>query len=66
MALKEKKAEMTVKEIEGECAIMYTRKYLAQTNFSKPNNGTMTAGLIDEGGKEGFVATKYGYIKTGR
>jgi predicted RNase H-like HicB family nuclease len=61
-ALKEKKAEMTVKEIESECAILYARKNLAQTNFSKSKDETMTAGLIDNSGKEGFVETKYGYI----
>lgn len=64
--LKEKKAELTVEQIESECAIMYARKNLAQTNFSKTNDGVMTAGLVDTGDKEGFVATKYGYIKTGR
>ena len=64
MELKEKKAEMTVKEIEGECAILYARKSLAQTNFSKSNE-VMTAGLIDNSGKDGFVETKYGYIKIG-
>lgn len=62
MALKERKSEMTVKEIEGECAIMYARKTLAQANFNTSNNGVMTAGLIDNGGKDGFVETKYGYI----
>ena len=61
-ALKEKKSEMTVREIESECAIMYARKNLAQSNFSKSNEGVMTAGLIDNGGKDGFVETKYGYI----
>ena len=61
--LKEKKSEKTVKEIESECAIMYARKTLdAQTNFSKSNDGVMTAGLIDNSGKDGFVETKYGYI----
>jgi hypothetical protein len=62
VALKEKKSEMTVKEIESECAIMYARKNLAQTNFSKSNDGIMTAGIINDSGKEGFVETKYGYI----
>ena len=66
VALKEKKAEMTVKEIESECAILYARKNLAQTNFSKSDNGEMTAGLIDDGGTDGFVMTKYGCIKTSR
>ncbi len=64
-ALKEKKAEMSVKDIESECAILYARKNLA-TNFGKVDNGVMTAGLVDNGEKEGFISTKYGYIKVGR
>ena len=64
--LKEKKSEMTVKEIEGECAILYARKNLAQTNFSRSSESTMTAGLVDTGDKDGFVETKYGYIKVRR
>ena len=65
-ALKERKAEMTVKDIESECAILYTRKYLEQTNFSKSKDGAMTAGLIGDSGKDGFVETKYGYIPVRR
>lgn len=65
-ALKEKKAEMTVKEIESECAILYVRKNLAQTNFNKSNDGVMTAGLIDNTEKDGFAITKYGYIRIDR
>ena len=65
-ALKEKKADMTIKEIESECAILYARKNLAQTNFSKSKDETMTAGLIDDSGKEGFIETKYGYIPVRR
>ncbi len=61
-ALKEKKAEMTVKEIESECAVLYARKNLAQTNFTKSNDDIMTAGLIDDNSKNGFIETKYGYI----
>ena len=65
-ALKEKKAEMTVKEIESECAILYARKNLA-TNFSKPkDDGMMVAGLVDTSEKDGFVSTKYGYIPVRR
>lgn len=66
MALKEKKNEMDIKEIESECAILYARKSLAQTSFSKVNDSTMTAGLIDGAEKDGFVVTKYGCIKTVR
>ena len=61
-ALKEKKADMTVKEIESECAILYARKNLAQANFSKTDNSVLTAGLVDNNEKDGFVSTKYGYI----
>ena len=66
VALKEKKADMTVKEIEVECSILYTRKNLANANFSKSNDAVMTAGLIDIGGKDGYVDTKYGLIPVGR
>lgn len=62
VALKEKKAEMSVKEIESELAIMYARKSLAK-NFSKSDCGAMKAGLIDEDKKDGLVATKYGYVR---
>lgn len=62
-ALKEKKSEMTVKEIESECAIMYARKNLA-TNFSKSDSGIMTAGLIDNDNfDDGYIDTKYGRIR---
>lgn len=63
-ALKEKKSEMTVKEIESECAIMYARKNLANANFSKSSDGVMTAGLIgNDEVKDGFVSTKYGFVR---
>lgn len=65
-ALKERKAELSVKEIESECAILYARKNLANANFSKSDSGDMKAGLIDDGAKEGFVVTKYGCIKVNR
>ena len=63
-ALKEKKSDMTVKEIESECAIMYARKALANANFSKSDNGIMTAGLIDNGNaNDGYIETKYGRMR---
>lgn len=61
-ALKEKKAELTVKEIESECAILFARKNLANTNFNKSDNGIMTAGIIHDNSNDGFVETKYGCI----
>ena len=61
--LKSKKADMTVKEIEGECAVLYARKNLANTNFTKSNTGGMTAGIINnDNDTDGYVMTKYGNI----
>ena len=66
-ALKERKLELTVKEIESECAIMYARKNLAQTNFSKSSDSIMAAGLIQNNEKEGFFySERYGYVPTKR
>lgn len=67
VALKEKKSEMSVKEVESELAIMFARKSLANANFSKSDNGAMTAGIIDNEAKDGFVATaRYGCVRTNR
>ena len=64
-ALKDKKSEMSLKDIEGECAILYARKTIAQTNFTKTPH--MTAGIMDSGDEgEGYVATKYGNIPVKR
>lgn len=61
--LKEKKAEKSIKEIESELAIMFARKSLANPNFSKSNDGAMVAGIVVDDEKEGYVSTKYGYIR---
>ena len=63
--LKEKKSEKSIKEIESELAIMYARKSLAGANFSKSNDGVMTAGIVDgNDDKDGFVVhPKYGLIR---
>lgn len=65
-SLKDKKSEMTLKEIEGECAILYARKNLAQSNFSKSKG--LTAGIIDDNddNDEGYVVTRYGNIPVKR
>lgn len=61
--LKTKKDEMSLKEIEGECAILYAKKSLEQNNFSKTNaNKEMTAGIMDYNNNEGYANTKYGFI----
>ena len=64
--LKENKVNMSVEEIESKLAIMYAKKSLAKADFSKSDSGTMTAGIVDNGEKDGYVFTKYGYIKVGK
>lgn len=67
VALKEKKSEMTVKEIESECAIMFARMNLANGNFSKSSDGVMTAGLTGTIEKDGFYeSSRYGIIPVKR
>lgn len=65
-ALKEKKDELTVEEIENKCAVMFYKKQ-AQTNFSKNDNGATTTRVItdDNDDKNGsYVSTsRYGNIK---
>lgn len=66
-ALKEKKSEMTVKEIESECAIMYARKNLAQFSTSRSNEDILTAGLVGSTEKDGYYeSARYGYIPVKR
>lgn len=60
--LKENKNNMSVKDIESECSILFARKNLT-TNFTKNNDSGLTTGLMDDGDNDdGFVVTKYGTI----
>ena len=64
-ALKEKKDELTVEEIENKCAVMYFKKQ-AQSDFSNNNNGaTTTRVIVDDNNSDGsYVSTtRYGNIK---
>lgn len=68
VALKEKRDDFTLEEIQGKCAFMFTEKNL-KTNFSKKqkNENQMTADILDILTEEdGIVQTKYGAIKTKR
>jgi len=65
-ALKEKKDEMSVEEIESKCSILYARKNLAQ-NFTKVD-GNLASGIVDtnDDDNDGYVVTKYGNIPVER
>lgn len=65
-AIKEKKDEVSVDEIEKECAVLYVKAVrAAKTNFSKSSNSP-AVGIIDENDDDvdGYVnISRYGYIK---
>lgn len=65
-AIKDKKDELSVDEIEKECAVLYVKNLrTAKTNFSK-NPSSPAVGIINDGDDDtpdGYVKTKYGDIK---
>lgn len=65
-AIKEKREELSVDEIEKECAVLYVKTTrAAKTNFSKNSNAAVI-GVMNDGDDDvidGYVSTKYGYIK---
>jgi hypothetical protein len=62
IALKEKKDELSVQEIENECSVLYARTSLA--SFSKNTQKDNSLGIIDDtqGSEPNYVRTKYGDI----
>ena len=65
-AIKDKRDELSVDEIEKECAVLYVKNVrAAKTNFSK-NPSSPAVGIINDGDDDtpdGYVKTKYGDIK---
>lgn len=65
-AIKEKREELSVDEIEKECAVLYVKTTrAAKINFSKNSNAAVI-GIMNDGDDDvidGYVSTKYGYIK---
>lgn len=64
----EKKDELSVDEIEKECAVLYV-KVNRKNNFSKQNSSTATAGVLDDGDDNDsncWMSEKYGAIHINR
>lgn len=65
-AIKENRDELSVDEIEKECAVLYVKTTrAAKINFSKNSNAAVI-GVMNDGDDDvidGYVSTKYGYIK---
>lgn len=68
VALKEKKEEMSLDEIESKCAIIYAKATLPKSNFSKNTNNSITVGIINDSDNEDsdYIDTKYGRIRKSR
>lgn len=66
VALKERKGELSVDDIEKECAVLYVKVNRTKTNFSKTGS-TAVVGVMDDGDvTDGFVQTRYGNIPVNR
>lgn len=64
--LKAKKADLSVEEIEKECALIYVRAN-RRGDFSKKVNDSGVVGVVEEANDSGsFVNTKYGNIAVNR
>lgn len=68
-ALKERKDELSVDEIEKECAVLYVKANRSKANFSKSNSTSAIVGVIndeDDNDDGEYVNTKYGNIPISR
>lgn len=69
MALKEKKGEMSVDDIDKECAVMFVKASRANNvNFSKNEPASAVVGVFEDTNNvdDGYVHTKYGNIRKHR
>lgn len=68
VALKEKKEEMSLDEIESKCAIIYAKATLPKSNFSKNTTNSITVGITNDSDNEDsdYIDTKYGRIRKSR
>lgn len=69
-SLKAKKDDMSVDDIEKECAVLYVRASRSKSNFSKQGATAATAGVIDEDDDDDSAncwnSAKYGRIRVNR
>lgn len=66
-ALKEQKDDMSVEDIEKECAVIYVKASRAKSKFSKQSSNIATAGVLDDEDENDdancWVSAKYGKIR---
>lgn len=67
VTLKERKDELSVDDIEKECAVLYVKANRAKSNFSKTNGASAVTGVLKEDDDDdGYIDTKYGRIRKSR
>ena len=66
--LKESKDEMSVVDIEKECALLFVKTNGFKGNFSKSSTSSAVVGVLDSDDDvvDGCAHTKYGYVRVGR
>ena len=66
-ALKEQKDDMSIEDIEKECAVIYVKASRAKSKFSKQSSNIATAGVLDDEDENDdancWVSAKYGKIR---
>ena len=68
-ALKEKKDDLSVEDIEKECAFLYVKVNRAKSKFSAAETQSAVVGVlsdVDSSESDGLILNKYGYISTRR
>ena len=65
-ALKERKDELSVDDIEKECAVLFAKAVRGKKNFTANDNKGLTVGIMGDVTDDGYVATKYGNICVGK
>lgn len=64
-ALKDNKDDMSVKDIENECAVLFWKMNRSKNSFSKEDTNAAVLGVIGDSDDvaDGYVHTKYGDIR---
>ena len=66
-ALKERKNELSVDDIEKECSLLFWKASRVKTNFSKENSSTVVVGIMDNTESDSGIyrSSRYGDIVIG-
>lgn len=68
IALKERKDEMSIDDIEKECAVMFVKAARSKSGFSADSSASAIVGVFSDGDDalDGYARTKYGNVRIER